>query len=566
MTVSWTLPEYISANPTSSNYSIIKTFFPSLPDESSTEYTDDDFYRTLNSNITAYKNALSSGETPSTSLKNALISDGGVAYLAEEKDPTPTTLVTPSDINDPLYKNWKASYKGGQAIRTITEIGAYDVSDYVISINTTQTTSVDEGNEQSTCTVVLNNNGQIWGKKIASYEWCPRITRIWSKAFVDINNGTSYTTQSYMLFVGFMSDAKYNEETAEITFGCMGIIGSASYDDDSWSTEDGYIRKMEDILERIEEGSGTNIKIQLVDLRANPDVQLTKQYYAPSDISGTENLRSISQDSKVSYYFATDWGGDETYVVLTDANAKTYYVDLGDCVVNPGDSSTIFGHANKITAVGGTPIIDETMRHIPTPIRDEVEVVKVNDESVARYGLIPAFINHECNLDRSQLDVETDLCDENYKQYIDRDIKVTVASMVPKLLSVVTFKVPDLKNGGHTFIYAGVRKKQVEFSSGGLLAHLECARLSDHEKEELEANSKDVTLITDGIVIGDDYWQFQWENGKWQPYVTTNYNQSVWSTPTKYTGTVPENVMSTFQPIITAIEERNNQNNPAWRS
>ena len=71
--------------------------------------------------------------------------------------------------------------------------------------------SYDEGNEQAKCTVTLHNASQKYGKKIAAYEWCPRITRIWSLALVDFNTGTSYTTRSYMIFTGFMSDAKYNE-------------------------------------------------------------------------------------------------------------------------------------------------------------------------------------------------------------------------------------------------------------------------------------------------------------------------------------------------------------------
>lgn len=567
MSTKWTLPEYIKANPTESNYNIIKQFFPSVPDENSEDYTNDDNYNTLNEKITEYKSLLSQNKLPNAQLLNDLLSLGGISYLPEEKDSEPNTLITPSDKSDPLYANWTGSSSGsgmGNAIRTITEIGAYDVSSDIISINTSQITSVDEGNEQSTCTVVLNNNGQKYGKLIASYEWCPRITRIWSLALVDFNTGTSYTTRSYMIFTGFMSDAKYNEETAEISFGCVGIIGSASYDDDSWSTEDGYVRKMEDILTKIEEGSATGVKLKLVDLRSNTNVQLKNQYFAPSDISGSENLRSISQDSKISFYYATDWGGDETYVVLTDSSSKTLYVDLSDYVVNPGDCSTIFGHANLITTVGGTPIADRYMRHVPTPIRDEVQVVKTNPASIQRYGVIPAYINHASNLDRSQLDIEADLESDNYNQYIDRDIKVTVANIIPTLLTVVTFAVPDMQNGGLTFIYAGVRKKQVEFSASGLLAHIECARLTD-SSEEISALYDDIKLITDGAKIGDNYWQFQWENGKWQPYVILGYNHSILQFAEKYEGEVPEDVQTYFESILKAIEDSNTIIDPNWR-
>ena len=557
----WTMPEYIESNPSESTYSIIQKFFPSVPSEDSEDYTDDDDFKSLAEKIDAYKDVLSKDETPNRALKTELITLAGVTYLPDEKPETSTDPVIP-DANDPLAKYSSV----GDSIRTITEIGGYDVSEDVISINTSQSSGVEEGNQQSTCTVVLNNNSQKYGKLIASYEWSPRVTRIWSKAFIPINTGTGTTIQSYMIFVGFMSDGKYNEETAEVTFGCVGIIGSASYDDQSWSTEDGYIMKMESLLENIEEDSGVGLKLTLKDLRSNSNVELTKQYFAPSDISGSENLRSVAQDSKGSFYYATDYGGEETYVVLTDSQSKTLYIELGDYVVTPGDCSTIFGHANFITTVGGTPIINETMRHIPTPVRNEVLSIKANTESIARYGKIPSYVNHESNLDRSQIDVETDLCDETYKQYIDRDIKVTVANIIPKLLSVVTFMVPDLQTGEHKFIYAGVRKKQVEFSVNGVVTHIECARLDDGEAEEMEAISGDITVTSEGITIGEDYWQFQWENGKWQPYWIQNKSGSIFSAPSKYTGTIPDEVTNKFKPILQSIEDTNDQIDSAWRT
>lgn len=560
MTTKWTMPEYIAANPTKSNYEIIKTFMPHVPDETSTEYTEDADYKELNELISAYKESLSNNTAPLVTILNQLL-DVGIAYLPDVKTINTTTEITPKD-NDPL-----AYLSNFKSIVAVTEIGGYDVTLDVISINTTQTTSVDEGNEQSTCSIVLNNNYQKYGKLISSYEWAPRVTRIWSTAVVPINSGSSTEYYYYTIFTGFLSDAKYNEETAELTFGCVGIIGSASYEENSWSTEDGPYQKMEKILEGIEEGSEIGIKLTLKDLRANTNIQLKKQFFAPSDISGSENLRSVAQDDKLSYYFATDYGGEETFVFITDSSSKTLYIDLGDYVVNPGDVSTIFGHANKITTIGGTPISNvPTLRHIPTNVKNEVISIKTNLDSISKYGIIPSYINHDVNLDSSQIDIETDLCDDNYQQYIDRDIKITVASMIPKLLSVVTFQVPDMQTRNHTYIYAGVKKKQVEFSSGGLLTHLECARLDDGEKAEMEANESGIVTEPEGIQIGDDYWRFKWENGKWQAYVNQNYNSNLFTTPIKWTGEIPENVSLVFDPLLSNIEQNNNIIDPDWKT
>lgn len=547
----WTLSEYVAAHPTTPPYTIIQTWIPNVPEESNDPLSDwyKGQYNLLSRNIETYQDNLSNGIDSDAALIEAL-DTWGKRDLDETKEPPPDIKVPPDTSNDgtedPLVDNIKRSSTGfGNGIYSTTFIGGQWVDQDIISINTSQISNADEGNEQSTCTVVLNNNNQKYGKLISTYAWCPKVTGIWSKVFVDFNqqDGT-YTTSSYMLFQGWMTDAKYNHETATVEFGCIGVIADSAFDDTNWSPDDGYITKMEDIKALIEAGSGK--KIKLANLRTKPEL-LHKQFFAPSDISSSENLRSVAKDNKESFYYATDWE-DNTYIVLIDSGTWTDYMYLDPYVINPGDTSTVYGHANKLTIVAGSTSSDPTMKHIPTPLKQEVLSVKWNDESIGRYGPIPAYIVSDPNLPSYEKEFESDIMDDNFKQYIDRDIKVDVANKVPLILSIVAFTVPDVLTGNDVYIYAGVKKKQVEFSSAGLISHLECARLNtDLEIEDPSNTNPDQTSYsyTDG---NNDYWVYDWnpDTNNWDLSVV-RYNDGIWALPQRYTGTIPQDVADYFK-------------------
>ena len=557
--VQWTIPEYLDANPTAYPGDVVKTFKPEAPSESNDKLSDwyTKGYNALYENIQEYQDALAAGETPDATLKLALLSYG-TANLSDEKDAPSDEAIPPSnDSEDPIAQSSGSSL--GQGIRTYTIIGGDVVSADIISITATMSSGYDEGNEQALCTVTLNNNYQKYGKKIASYEWAPRITRIWSQAAVDYNMDDGVQTSTYMIFQGFMSDAKYNNETATVTFGCISIEAAGSYNDTTWSPEDGYIIKMKEIVDQINKG-GNNLGIEIKNLKLN-NPALVKQDYTPSDLSGNEALRNIAKNNKESFYYGHDFE-DNVYVVLTDSDSFTETVFLDPYTIEPADTSTIFGHANVITAISGTTSIEDTMRHIPSPVKDELFAVKYNWESIYRYGKTEDQIIHDPNLKSVQADIEADIEDENFKQYIDRDIKLVVANRIPKILSMVIFQVPDLQTGELLWIYGGVKKKEVEYSSSGIITHLEVARINNDYGNELTSTYEDLTLNTDEYTASDGQrWQAVFRDGRWK----YGYSGSLLD-PFNYSDSTPSEVSDHFADQITNIEASNDAKSPNWRS
>ena len=557
--VQWTVPEYLDANPAAYPGDVVKMFKPDAPAESNDKLSDwySKGYNAFYEEIQEYQDALANGETPDATLKLALMSYG-TANLSDEKDAPSDEVVPPSgDDEDPIAQNSGSGL--GQGIRTYTVIGGDVVSADIISITATMSSGYDEGNEQASCTVNLNNNYQKYGKKIASYQWAPRITRIWSQAAIDYNMDNGVQTSEYMIFQGFMSDAKYNNETATVTFGCISIEAAGSYKDTTWSPEDGYILKMQETVDQINDG-GNNLGIEIKNLKLN-NPNLVKQDYTPSDLSGNDALRNIAKDNKESFYYGHDFD-DNVYVVLTDSDSFTETVFLDPYVIEPADTSTIFGHANVITTIAGTTSIEDTMRHIPSPVKDELFATKYNWESIYRYGKTEDSIIHDPNLKSVQADVEADIEDENFKQYIDRDIKLVVANRIPKILSMVIFRVPDLQTGELLWIYGGVKKKEVEYSTSGIITHLEVARIDNDYGNELTSTYEDLTLNTDEYTASDGQrWQSVFRNGKW----IYGYSGSFLD-PFNYSDNPPSEVSDHFKDQISNIEASNDAKSPNWRS
>ena len=559
--VQWTIPEYLDQHPNMSPSEVITTFHPEAPAESNDKLSDwyKGGYNHLYDQIEEYQESVRNEETPDNTLKMSLLTWGTKDINQAKSNPSSETI-TPTDPNDPITQNANGSSSNQGGIRAYVTIGGDIVSTDVISITAEMASSYDEGNEQAKCTVTLHNASQKYGKKIAAYEWCPRITMIWAQAAIDYNKQDgSVETSTYMIFQGFMSDAKYNHETAEVSFGCISIEAAGSYDDSNWSPEDGYILKMQEVIKKIEDA--TDQEFPIMNLKQNSN-QLIKQHFAPSDLSGNENLRSIAQDNKESFYFGHDFE-DNVYVVLTDNDSYTDTVFLDPYVVEPGDTSNIFGHANDITVVGGSTELDETMRHVPTSVKDDVFAHVENLDSIHKYGRSPAYIKHELNLPKTQVDLAAEIEDENFKAYVDRDIKVVVANRIPKILSIVVFQVPDVASGELTWITAGVKKKQVEYSSSGIISHLECSRINTDYSREI-TNTGSITLETEVYTDANGtVWQYNYRNGNWH-LATWGSDNLVWTYVNP--DNAPSDVTDHFTNEISNIELLNDSVDSGWRS
>jgi hypothetical protein len=122
--------------------------------------------------------------------------------------------------------------------------------------------------------------------------------------------------------------------------------------------------------------------------------------------------------------------------------------------------------------------------------------------------------------------------------------------------------MPDLQSNELTWIFAGVRKKQVEYSSSGIISRLECQRLTDDEKKEMEAQLKGVTLLLESELFGEDRYTYYWRDGKWGLWVTRGKGVG----NVEHVDNPPQDVIDWFKDRLKAIEDNNDINDPNWRT
>jgi hypothetical protein len=387
-------------------------------------------------------------------------------------------------------------------IRNITFIGGMDVSDDVISINTQHVSSEAEAVEPSTCQVVLNNHNLVYGHAIVSGEFTPGITRIQSIIKINRNEAIgpllSRYEDSYLLFVGVVNDAAYTNETATIDCICESGFGAGSMLDYTWSADTFVSQKANDWAETLDETvPGANIYI--VDRISDKD-KIKKSQFTPSKLSFNEALRAITSGASKDYYFMTD---EQLIPGVVLADEETYYeiVELDPFVLEPGDATSLVGYANEVTVIPENITNIYVQANVPDAEKEKIYGWDNDEYGIAKYGRIVAPIVYDPGIyTKEDADARAEALVNWYETFIDRGIKATVCSKIPRVRSRVIFNVPDVKDGVGTIrVMAGVNKKRVEYSANGVITELECRLLergadpegpSEDEPEFVEVNAE----------------------------------------------------------------------------
>jgi len=365
------------------------------------------------------------------------------------------------------------SNSGG--IKNFTFIGGYDVSSDVISITTDHVSSESEAVEPSTCKVTLDNSGQVYGHAIVSGAFIPGKTFIQSFVTVERNiiSGNSFTTdtQPYILFTGVINNSSYNNQTATVECVCISGFGSQSTKDRAWTADTLLITKVNDIVSDLESQTGASIIV--VDRTSSNGPK--KASYVPSKLSYNEAIRSVTTGQSKDFYFCTD---EDLQPILVVADEKSYYEkrDLDGFVIDPGDSTSLIGYANKVTVVAENSAGVFEKSNIPDQQKKSVQATDQDDDGIETYGLIEAPICYDPTIYTiEEAQNRATALKDWYITFKDRDVKVTICDIIPLVRSVVTYTIPDVKSGsGNIQITAGVNRKRVEYSSNGIITNLEC--------------------------------------------------------------------------------------------
>lgn len=365
-------------------------------------------------------------------------------------------------------------------IRNITFIGAMDVSDDVISINTQHVSSEAEAVEPSTCQVVLNNHNLVYGHAIVAGEFTPGITRIQSQVVINRNVADgpllSRYEDSYILFVGVVNDASYTNETATIDCICESGFGAGSAKDHTWSADTFVSQKANDWAEDLDEQVPA-ANIYIVNRIADED-PIKKSQFTASKLSFNEALRAITSGASKDYYFMSD---EQLIPGVVLADEETYYeiVDLDPFVLEPGDATSLVGYANEVTVIPENITDVYVQANVPDTEKEKIYGWDDDDYGIEKYGRIVAPIVYDPGIyTKEDAQKRAEALVDWYETFIDRGIKVTVCSMIPRVRSRVVFNVPDVKDGVGTIrVMAGVNKKRVEYSSNGVITELECRML-----------------------------------------------------------------------------------------
>ena len=228
--------------------------------------------------------------------------------------------------------------------------------------------------------------------------------------------------------------------------------------------------------------------------------KIKKSQFTASKLSFNEALRAITSGASEDFYFMTD---EQLIPGVVLADEETYYeiVELDPFVLDPGDATSLVGYANEVTVIPENITNIYVQANVPDAEKEKIYGWDNDEYGIAKYGRIVAPIVYDPGIyTKEDADARAEALVNWYETFIDRGIKVTVCSKIPRVRSRVIFNVPDVKDGVGTIrVMAGVNKKRVEYSANGVITELECRLLergadpegpSEDEPEFVEVNAE----------------------------------------------------------------------------
>lgn len=445
-------------------------------------------------------------------------------------------------------------------LSNFTMIGGEDVSDDVISITTNQVSEFAEGTQPSKCTITLHDLDLKYAGKIASGEWVPRKVVVTSEAWlvrnyvapgVGLQRGIAQgfiasSPIKQVIFVGVMTRINWDHLTCVIECECAAsLLNDAMTEDWTWDPEKPLIDRVTEIVNKATE-KNPMLHVAVNDLRTRP-INIKTVNYATADRSTSHNVKMLADDYEASVMINTD-------TVYTAEGTTIFEIDIYDTgwfkagefdltkypdayVLDPGNGSSIMGYANRVrVTVGNSEGATTTDHNVPNNQALVTSIIVPDDlspEEIAQYGLGPIAgdrLNYGV-IDGPHIRASNQFTREeaikraaqallDFRKYLNKEIKVKIANIIPPLMSYITWEVPIVNLGyideyGHTQwrqitnqrVRGQVKKKSVSYSAQGLIISMEIWKVSIgsvdlpndmNGNNQPEAPSSSITVIKNG--------------------------------------------------------------------
>lgn len=384
----------------------------------------------------------------------------------------------------------------------------------VISINTDQISSKQEGDTTSKMTVVLNNNNQKYSGKLT-----PQATMVYSYIDVERNvvdeKSLTVIHEKFPLFFGRVQEVNMDEQTCTVECGdeSSTLEGSVEFDI-NWFPDVPAKERVEDVLKAL----GVNVNLKVEQYVAEDKVHdLIMEGSTNSAESGASNI-----SAGVTKPMGLDWEvpSDQLQrLIIMDSSYQTgdEDIDVTDFVLVPVDNESVVGHINVAVVIGDSTKPEDTQdkNTVSSDSAKTTPVEAVDQESIDKYGRIEAPRRSCPWLSMKEANQFAINLIDMYKSYENRLLTPTIVSRIPMLNSRLHYRMqgytyPEnyktsfnwkqskLTDAVARTLDLKVLRKKVKYDVGGVLSDLECKRYWKEETpgtkvpDEWERKYKDI--------------------------------------------------------------------------
>jgi hypothetical protein len=354
----------------------------------------------------------------------------------------------------------------------------------VISIRT-EITGAEEGAANAKCTLVLHNNHQVYGRKIASGEWKQggqTTVSIIIHNNKNMVNGTETHTEhhDYIAFWGILGEVSFDATTATLDVVSVdGVLEQAHFEDQVYQAERANNPAQvfsELIYPELQERGVSPV---VIDRRVSKLV-VQRKWEADSSQSTIANIQTMA-DTWVFWTYcdpqaSLDSPSRSQFLILDADYTNKHGSDISDYVTKQGFKMSVEGYANFVDCQVDTAEKSNTPAHQVTSStqndtgsHDRWDTTDGTDTPI-RWPQERAGHGSD-GTDGSKIVIAALKAKLGTK--LNAKMEATVAGIVPYMYEMDTYHISngiDLENS--IKIIAKVTKAVVEYSSRGLIANM----------------------------------------------------------------------------------------------
>lgn len=315
-------------------------------------------------------------------------------------------------------------------------IGGEDVSNEVIKVTVQQ--AIDSDSEPGKIAISLANRAQKF-----TNHWPPQATPIKVILFNWVYNSEaervaagSHAEAEYLVATGHMTNLKTNQEEALVDGECdLGHLADAIPKDFEGIEMPITAKQCLEIILSWHDDE----QITWVWDPKLPDKTLDKVPYN-ADNTYQDVCEDLASIVGAVYYF-----GEDNVLYFMNPTSNTGLVDLDPHVIDPDQTTSLNSFRNVVTVVGNQSLAASGEDHIDpegatAPGSEPIIGYAEDLDSIDEVGPLIAPAEYAYNLKtQAAVDARAKQLLELYKMYRNAETKVTVAGIVPPLMSIVSY-------------------------------------------------------------------------------------------------------------------------------